>query len=255
MTAPIRLSRWRSRARADRQSTRARHSRRATSRWRSTRSRLQAAFAAQTTRNSISSSPTCRWPAFDATIRGVRPPGAPPRGAASLSTWPATWRWSSSCWRCGSPSASPQAPGTSGRSGPSSAPGSGSSDTRYRFDSRCSVRATPSRLDQPGTDRIAGQGKSVAQAQLGQRIRTMPVDRLGADAKGRGDLTSRITLGDQLEHLFLTRREDGVWQRIALPRAVQVVANQARSPRRRRGTARHATSPGTPRAGRGRRPI
>ena len=65
-------------------------------------------------------------------------------------------------------------------------------------------------FDQPRANRVARQRQSIAQAELGQGVRPVPVDRLGADPQRVRDLARRIALGDELEHLLLARGEDGV---------------------------------------------
>jgi hypothetical protein len=73
-----------------------------------------------------------------------------------------------------------QSVGGSGRFGPSSrgAPSTAASGVnRWVGSQRC-----PSRLDQPGSDGVAGQGQAVAQPELLQNVRPVPVDGLGADA-------------------------------------------------------------------------
>ena len=66
--------------------------------------RLQAAFAAHTTadlRQLVADLPLAQLRRNDPRRREARRRAA---AAASSSIWPATWRWSSSCSRCGSPS-------------------------------------------------------------------------------------------------------------------------------------------------------
>ena len=126
----------------------ARRCRRATSRWTSTRTGCRPRSPLTPPPSCANSSPTCRSRSFVATIRSARPHDGAPHGSACASTSAPTWRWSSSCSRCGWRSASRQAPGTSGRSGRSSARASASSATRYRFASRYSP-VPASRLDQP----------------------------------------------------------------------------------------------------------
>src|SRR6185436_12681817 len=115
-------------------------------------------------------------------------------------------------WRPGptsSRSASPPAPATASPSG--SSPSTASS-------SRCSAPCSPGytsgsvisssggdrlRLYETGADGVTGQLQPVAQAELRQQVRPVPLDGLDADEQHVGDLLGGVTLRDELEDLLL----------------------------------------------------
>src|SRR6516164_3839239 len=76
-------------------------------------------------------------------------------------------------------------------------------------------RAARSRLDEAMPDRVPGQLDSVTHPQLLEDVRSMTLDGLDADREHRGDLLRLVCLGNQLQHLLLTRRERAHADRLA----------------------------------------
>src|SRR5215831_14148274 len=62
-------------------------------------------------------------------------------------------------------------------------------------------------FDQAATYRVAHQADRVVDPELGHQARAMGLGRLGADAKGRGDLFGGEPFGDQAEHIPLAWSE------------------------------------------------
>src|SRR4051794_17432310 len=81
-------------------------------------------------------------------------------------------------------------------------------------------------LDEPPADRVPGQLDAVAQAELLEDVRAMALDGLLADRQELGDVAARVALGDELDDLDLARRQRILAQRLARPRALEVVADQ-----------------------------
>src|SRR3954469_19509574 len=68
-------------------------------------------------------------------------------------------------------------------------------------------RRSRSRGDESAADRVPGQLYSVSHAELLEHVGPVAVDRLAADHEHLGDLVARVTLGHELQHLQLARRQ------------------------------------------------
>src|SRR5215218_2110080 len=60
-------------------------------------------------------------------------------------------------------------------------------------------------LDQAAADRVANELDAVTHPELREQVGAMRLDRLLRQLQGVGDLAVRVCLGDQLDHLELTR--------------------------------------------------
>src|SRR5699024_3972341 len=93
------------------------------------------------------------------------------------------------------------------------------------------THTTRSGLDQPTPDGVAGELDAVAHPELVEDVLAVALDGLDADEERLRDLLRGVRLGDQLQDLELTRRED-VELLLAAAAALDVVANERRDRRR-----------------------
>src|SRR3954470_1300292 len=87
-------------------------------------------------------------------------------------------------------------------------------------------------LDEPDADRVAREIHSVAQVELLQQVRAVPVDGLLADVELRGDLLAAVALRDQLQDLALAPAERTGAGRLAGGDALDALAQRRRYPLR-----------------------
>src|SRR5204862_5671062 len=81
--------------------------------------------------------------------------------------------------------------------------------------------------DQAAADRVARQLDAIAHPELLEDVLAVTLDGLDADHELRGDLLRGVRLGDQLQHLELTRGEH-VELRVVVEAALYEVADERR---------------------------
>ena len=81
-------------------------------------------------------------------------------------------------------------------------------------------------------DRVPGQLDAISHPQLLEDVRAVALDRLLADHQDLGDLLARVALGDQLDHLLLTRGERILRRRLTVARPREIISDDRRDRRR-----------------------
>src|SRR4051794_13427291 len=79
--------------------------------------------------------------------------------------------------------------------------------------------------DEPAADRVAGELDAVAHSELLEDVGAVSLHRLLRDVQEAADLVVGMGFGDELEDLFLTRRQQ-LAVRIAAAQALEVFAHE-----------------------------
>src|SRR4051794_25538238 len=81
-------------------------------------------------------------------------------------------------------------------------------------------------LDEADANGVAGQVDPIAQTQLLEQVRAVPVDGLLADAQHRGDLLAAVALRDQLQHLSFAFGQRACVRPVPRSRALDALAHR-----------------------------